>query len=232
MKKASYLLATLVLCCGAARQVAADVVLFNNYGPGYTYTTRTSWTIGGPNSAVGPFETAGEFTPATTGAVTSVAFGASLVEGTNSVTMAIATDNGGTPGTILESFTFVNQMGNVGSQNSPLTATSVVHPLLTAGTDYFLLGLTSGSDTWAGWNLNNQGVTGTQVYSQDNGTTWTTVDNATLGAFEIFGTGTVAVPSSALAVAAPEPSSALAVGFAALAGLGVWARGRRAARVM
>jgi hypothetical protein len=223
MKKASYLLATLVLCCGTARQVAADVILFNDYGPGYTYIIGTGWTIGGPTSPVGSFETASEFTPVTTGVVTSVAFGDSLVTGTNTVTMSIAADKGGTPGAILGSFTFDNQMGNFGSQHPPLTAISVVQPLLTAGTNYFLLASTSGSDIWAAWNSNNQGVSGTQLSSQNGGTSWTTHSNVTLGAFEIFGSSSVA---------APEPSSALAVGFAALAGLGVWARGRRAARVM
>ena len=79
-----------------------------------------------------------------------MAFGVSLIAGTNSLTMAIAADNGGTPGAILETFTFVNQMGAFGSQNAPLTATSVLNPLLTAGTNYWILGLPAHPMPWPG----------------------------------------------------------------------------------
>ncbi len=97
MKHASRILVAIVLSCGAARQCAADVVLFNDYAPAFTYVTGTGWTASGATSGPGSIEAAGEFSPATTGAVSSVAFGVGLATGTNSVTMEIAADNGGTP---------------------------------------------------------------------------------------------------------------------------------------
>ncbi len=98
MKQAASILAALAFLCGGAQQCwAGGNVIFDDYGPAFTYDTGSGPTVGGSSSPVGSFIAAGEFTPTASGTVGSVAFGVSLVSGTNAVTMAIAEDNGGTP---------------------------------------------------------------------------------------------------------------------------------------
>src|ERR1700687_1076642 len=106
MKRAIGLLAAVALLLGGVGRAKADI-LFNDYGPAYTYQTGVGWTVSGPTSAAGSsFANANEFTPLLTGAVTSVDFGISLVSGTNSVVFQLMTDNSGVPGSVLESYSF------------------------------------------------------------------------------------------------------------------------------
>ena len=109
----------------SANPLRADII-FNDYGPAYTYNTVLE--LGHQRDHNPPAEfycRANEFTPTITQQQwgSSVDFGVSLISGTHSVTLEITTDNGGVPGTVRESYSFANQMGSFGSQNSPLTAT-------------------------------------------------------------------------------------------------------------
>jgi hypothetical protein len=186
-------LAVLTLLVNGLGKANADVI-FNDYGPLYTYQTTIGWTVSG-SSTTFPFTAANEFTASLTAAVTAVDLGISLAAGTNSVVVELMTDNGGTPGSVLESYGFVDQMGAFGSQNSPLVATSVTNPILVAGTNYWMVAVPGASDTNAAWNYNDQSVTGTDLYSRDGGATWTSNGSQTLGAFEVFG-APVPVPST------------------------------------
>ena len=160
-------LAVLTLLVNGLGKANADVI-FNDYGPLYTYQTTIGWTVSG-SSTTFPFTAANEFTASLTAAVTAVDLGISLAAGTNSVVVELMTDNGGTPGSVLESYGFVDQMGAFGSQNSPLVAHSVTNPILVAGTNYWMVAVPGASDTNAAWNYNDQSVTGTDLYSRDGG---------------------------------------------------------------
>ncbi len=102
------------------------------------------------------------------------------------------------------------QMGALGNQNSPLVATSLLNPVLTAGTNYWIVAspATPGSDTWAAWNINDQGAMGTELYSQDGGMTFKSRGSIQIGAFQI------------LSVPEPGTISLLALGVAGIVGYG------------
>lgn len=177
--------------------------IFNNYGPGYTYETSSGWSIGGPNSS----STANEFTALLTEPVSSIKLGVSLVSGQNRIVVALMTSENGNLGTVIETYTVVDQMGNAGSQNAPLIADSVTNPTLVAGEKYWLVISPDGG--YAAWNFNLQGVEGNLQQSFDGGNTWIAFGVLPLGAFEIIGTASTV----------PEPSSLaiLGCGVAALA---------------
>jgi hypothetical protein len=207
-------MAACLLVLGGSGPARADV-LFSNFGAGQTYQTGVGWTLSTQASSVGQnFAQGDAFTPSETANVTSVSAAIGLVTGANFIELRLFTDAGGKPGTLLESYDFTGAMGNFGNANPPLTAASTVHPLLTAGQQYWLIAFPS-QNTWAAWNFNNTGDTGPHALTSDNGTTYQVGTN-TRGAFEVDG-----------AFAIPEPTSlALAgIGFCGLLGYR-WRRSR------
>ena len=187
--------AVIVMFIDAEVVRAGPIVLFNNYGSAYTYETNVGFNVFGatspPGQVHGPIETANEFTVLHTAKLLSVYLGISNsgLGLPSNIIVELRDDNQGAPGTVLESFSFVNELtGYFGIQNPPLVATSITHPVLHAGTNYWIVAAAGSSDTNAAWNLNNQRVFGAAVRSGDGGSTW--VDNGnptTLGAFEVFG---------------------------------------------
>ncbi|SPP99681.1 exported hypothetical protein [Candidatus Sulfobium mesophilum] len=214
MKKRVVFLAILLLALLSTGVAQADI-LFNNFGAGDTYDTSFGWTVSGSTSQNPQFEPAMSFTPSTTAHLSSIDFVTSMLSGTNEVMLSLVNDSGGAPlGLALESWTFINQMGTLGSNPSVLTADSVVHPLLDVGTTYWLVASPPVSDTWAGWNFNSIGDTGTVLFSLDGGAGW-----GTLGYTEPITRGVFRVNSTAV----PEPSTFLLLG-AGLAGVGLLRR--------
>jgi hypothetical protein len=188
------LLCVVTLVFGLTIAAAADTVIFSDFGPGNSYDTSTGWTLGGPNSPVCCQEIAMQFTPGTTINLKQIDLAAGWVLGTNSLTLQLAVDNNGASGTILETWT-LGPMGSFGQNNPPLTAISVLNPLLQAGTVYDIVAIPA-DDEWAAWNLNDQGVNGQFLFSTDVGQTWNTTFG-TLGAFDVIGGTTGGVPEPA-----------------------------------
>jgi hypothetical protein len=196
MKPFFFGLATLTLLVNGLGQANADII-YNNFGPSGSYETDLAWTVSGTTSAFGAVTSAMEFTASLTAAVAEVDLAVGLSSGTNSVVVSLMTDNGGTPGLLLESYSFVNQMGTFTDNNPPLVGISVTHPLLMAGTNYWLVVAPGATDTNADWNQTTQDVRGTLAQSTDGGATWSSFGSEPLGAFEVFGDP----------VAVPEPST-------------------------
>jgi hypothetical protein len=191
----------LVLAVGWAGDAAADVIVFNNFGAGNSYNTNTGWTAGLNQSGGQPgfvpsmgFIVGGGLNVA----LSEIDFAAGLVTGANSIDLALRTDAAGVPGATLESFHF-GSLGPFGTNNPPLVATSVLHPLLMAGTQYWLTMSTPTTTTWAAWNLNSIGDTG-PVYTLDNGSFFSAGTN-TRGAFRVQGVAAAVPESSPLVLA-------------------------------
>jgi hypothetical protein len=177
----------------------ADIVLVNTFGPGNSYNCCAGWTLGGANSIVGLQYIAMQFTDPVTTNLKQIDLAAGWVLGTNSLTLEIAVDNNNSPGTVLESWT-LGPMGTFGNMNPPLTAVSVLNPLLMANTVYDVVAIPA-SDEWAAWNENDQNINGQFLFTTD-GTNWR-VTSGTLGAYDVIGGG---------GATTPEPASMLLLG--------------------
>ncbi len=184
----------LFAACG---QAGADI-LFSTLDTGDSYSTEKPWSVG-TNSHPSPWPgclTQGDqfsFAGSQAYFLDSIELAAGLHEGENQLNVLLMTDAGDQPGSVLESFSFTGQMDLYGSHGL-LIGTSVSHPQLTPGTDYWLVA-SAPSSTLAGWSLFSLPVEGLHASSRDGGA-WE-VFSDTPGAFRVNGT-VVPVPGAAL----------------------------------
>lgn len=117
-----------------------------------------------------------------------------LIAGTvNSLELFLYADDKDSPGVLLESWGIDNQMGPFGQDHAPVAADSVVHPLLTAGTQYWLLATTTDSATEAGWYINNAEAWG-PVGVRVNDDPFCCTRNDLSDTFQVLGTPVVTTP--------------------------------------
>src|SRR2546425_1182816 len=117
----------------------ADIVI-NTFGPNQSVQVGPGVTIGGgilrgdPPGHQGV--TAGfDFTPAFTSVLTEVDLGWQYIEGPANVDVSIYSDNVGQPGSPIETI----QLTDVNTLSTILVADSITHPVLTAGSTYWLI---------------------------------------------------------------------------------------------
>jgi hypothetical protein len=200
--------------------VAPASVIFTNFGAGQSYNTTGGNGVG--NDFVGDNLGEGEsFTPTANVNFGSVVVALSCSTGcpaSDNFTISLNSDSGGMPGAAIESFIFTGKTLNVlGLNNTPITATSLLKPLLTSGTQYWIT-VTSSiayAITW-NWNTTNDG--NSQAISTDGGGSWFANSGLTPGAFE--------VDSAAIVTGSPEPGAGLLLSTALLA---LWKFRRRLA---
>jgi hypothetical protein len=118
---------------------------YNNFGPGYT-VSATSWVF---FNAVGFAGTT--FTTTGAGPLSTVL---TNIDTPVPLTIGLYTNSAGQPGTLLESWTVP-----VTSGAQLITLTSVVNPVLSSGTPYWLV-ITVPPNITFFWAQNNQGVNG------------------------------------------------------------------------
>ena len=198
--------------------VAQADVIFDNFGPGNSYQAGSGWTVSGAASPTGAAYVEGmSFTP--TGSYTlnalDVAVGWAVSTADNSLNLALYDDAGGLPGSIpLESWSGL-VVPDFAGNNSPISVSSLVHPVLSNGTPYWLVASVGTDTQWDAWNLNSVGDLGPIVYSL-NGGPWSPHTDAR-GAFRVTGTS----------AGVPEPCTCALFGLGAL-GLRLRRKGKAA----
>jgi len=192
----------LAICSlGTAVPVRADVV-FSDLGPGGSYQSSMGWTVYGPTAPI-KTDRASTFVPLSSYTLDSIQAAFTWSSGVNAGDMYLMSDSGGLPGAVLESF-HLNNLPAFGASSTALaTAASTLHPLLSAGIQYWLV--TSANDnSFLSFNQNNTGYIG--LASRDNGGAWGLNTGITGGAFRVIGSP----------AAVPEPSTFALVGLAVM----------------
>jgi len=164
-------------------------VIYSNLGPGQTFSSSTVGTIVPcPPPMFGPCPASygQEFTPTASYTLDQID-----IAGTTNFfsihSLTLAADSGGLPGAAIESLQFA------AGTDTLLVATSATHPLLLAGTTYWVWsGFVYGLDQW---NLNSTGATGGRAIDVSS---WASQGTSTQLAIEITGTAAVPEPASGL----------------------------------
>ncbi len=141
------------------------------YYPKGTYFPLEGYTISGATSAVGQeIELAVPFTPAATASYAGARIGIGYVGGADGVSIALYSDNGGLPGTALDSGIAVNlePFGGCCGVASVAAKNSVT---LTAGTQYWLV-VSTAPTGWEAWNLNTTDEVDTLGIAVNQGAGW------------------------------------------------------------
>ena len=182
-------------------------VIFTNFGPSQGYDLLNYNIVGndfaGDNLAQGD-----TFTPGSTATFGDLQLALSCSASCpDPFTVALTLDSGADyPGTVVESFNVAGtSLGSVGVDNTPIMLTSVLHPTLSSGTQYWVTVSSDLNDTIA-WSDNTTGDVSDQAVSSDGGTTWFSPSGATPSAYE--------VDSSTVVSGVPEPGT-----FVMLAGM-------------
>ena len=182
-----------VACAVLVTATLRAAVIYSSFGAGNTYNPGGGWLIGHPEFHA---DTGFGFIAGDTFRLDQVSAAIAVQSGTNQIELWLMSDAGFQPGSVIESFKFIGGMGPDGTMNPPLTAMSVLQPELQSGAMYWLIASAPIADTFAVWNMNNQGASGPRAYREFGGS-WATNISVDLGAFEIQGT------------AIPEPGSLL-----------------------
>jgi len=170
---------------------AAAVPIYSTFGPGNSYSNWAAYDIGNPGYEWDRGEqfmySCPENKSCTLDSV-EIALRQAYIDciavGANKVDVWLMTDDGGKPGTIIEGWSFVNQLGIDGKI---LTGVSTLQPVLQPDTPYWLVASTPDASTWALWPKSTPTVLGEHGRKLD-GDPWEIYNNITQGAFRINAT--------------------------------------------
>jgi len=161
--------------------------IFTNFGPGFGYDTTTGNPVGNGLDFTGFNYAEGDtFVPVANAFLGSIRIALSYFTlPLAGVIVSVTRDAGDQPGAVLEAFVVpANDLGTLGSNNPPIFVNSLLHPLLIAGTRYWITASAPFIDSIA-WNLNTVGDTADHALSIDGGATWFSPSGLTPGAFEV-----------------------------------------------
>jgi len=161
--------------------------IFTNFAPGFSYDTTTGNPVGNGLDFTGFNYAEGDtFVPVTNASLGSIRIALSYFTlPLAAVIVSVTRDAGDQPGAVLEAFVVPpGSLGALGSNNPPIFENSLLHPLLIAGTRYWITVSAPFIDSIA-WNLNTVGDTADHALSIDGGATWFSPSGLTPGAFEV-----------------------------------------------
>ena len=130
----------------------AASVGFDDFGPGNSYG-NSGYTIA-YGSSVGD-----QFTTSLTGGLFEIDLAMGYLFGSRDVTVRLLTDSNNSPGSVLESFqlTVTNDFNSPGSF---IPVFSITHPILSVGTDYWLLATATNPGSSDVWYVNSANAHG------------------------------------------------------------------------
>jgi hypothetical protein len=171
-------------------------------------------SIEGSSVGVGFSAAALSFTPTTNVTFHSLEVAVEVDPG--SLIASLAMDGGGHPGAVLESFTFTGPL----APGPVVEGDSTKHPMLKAGTTYWITLFPGDSNTNGLWFLNSTGAE--EFSSSSDGTNWTVQEGAS-PVLEVEGDPTI---GSAIGAPIPEPSTLviLTLSLVGMAGYHAWQR--------
>jgi hypothetical protein len=193
---------------------SADLV-FSNLGPGNTFNTAAANPVGFDFFSGDQDAQADSFLPLINSFLTSLTIPLSSFVQTNTapVTVALRSSIGGLPGGVLESWIIApGTLPTFGGSVGLTQLTSVLHPAMATGTQYWVTVFGGAADPVA-WNLTNTADANPTATSVNGGATWNKL-GLTPGALRLDGT------------VAPEPTS-LVLTATALVGLVSFTRRRK-----
>lgn len=163
--------------------------IFSTFGPGDTSNTFVGLSVGGVPTIFPDLDSACQFNfgGSTSYYLDRIELAVGLSVGTNELDVWLMSDAAGEPGAVIEAFNFNGAMGPLGVNNPPLVADSVLRPILSPGTNYWLTASAPNAGTAGGWNLSSPEVYGV-VAQRENLAPWTVYPEETLGAFRVSGT--------------------------------------------
>lgn len=185
---------------------SADTV-YTTFGPGQTFNMDGGSLVGQNNFPPPPSQgIAAAFTPNETVTLTQIDVGVSavpaaggLVVGSHEILMELLSGVGGSPGSLVESWTLTN-LPTLGTSFPPESVTAALSVTLFAGTEYWLALLPDlGTNVWNG----ETATVGTLRLTNDGGASWNAPILTGQPAFDVQGSPVRA---------APEPSSLLLLG--------------------
>ena len=212
--RSTKMLVSLAVCALllVAPAVAHADTIFSNLGPGNSYNISLGNPVGDGLDGSGLNYAEGDrFTAGLTASLNSVmlALSCAVCPGGGSLTVRLTQNAGNQPGAVLESLSVLGTtLGILGNNNPVITLSSVLHPILSFGTEYWLT--VSGPATSAvAWNWNTTGDGSPTAISGDGGASWFSPAGLTPGAYGLNGT------------AVPEPGTVwlFATGFLTLGGV-------------
>jgi len=155
--------------------------IFSTLGLGNTYDISNGWIFG----TCSDIDMGNQFSLAgpKSYSLDTIELAVSLRSGPNKLDVWLMGDIAGKPGIIIEAFSFTP----TGQNTSLLVGDSILQPVLSPGTEYWLVASASSTDTEADWMKSSPTVMGTTAQKQSTGP-WTVSPNEILGAFRVSGT--------------------------------------------
>jgi len=125
---------------------SASTIVYSSFDPGDAYDQTSGWTIGGTLVAVQGLQ----FVPTGTGAIQTIEIAAFRLAGGSAVNISLMTNVADRPGLVLESMPICC----FGDAPSIHLASSVLRPVLTSGTKYWLVVSPIAAGDLFGWSRN------------------------------------------------------------------------------